>query len=139
MAKKQKRRRSDDGSSSASDRPPAIVAYEAWLRKRGVQWDDAVGITNVGVAAGWGCIARRRISKGAKLFRVPAAACFGARSRKPGADPDGKDSQQREAARLLAEYDKGGASEWEPLLAMLSATPARHPRFDPHFSVRPAL
>ena len=117
MGKGKKRGREPPGRSACG------AAYELWLRERGVRWDDAVSITTEGVAAGWGCVATCAIKKGSKLFQVPAAACFGARSRKPDTNPDGKDSQQRLAVALLAEREKGASSAWAPMLSMLCADP----------------
>ena len=113
-----KRRRPPDGL------PAEIGSYEAWLLERGVRWDRAqVETTTEGVVAGWGCVARKPIPKGARLFRVPRQACLGARSRNPDADPDDVDSQLRLAMLILEEQRQEAASQWAPLLSVLTSAP----------------
>ena len=100
--------------------PAKVLAYESWMRSRGVTWNDAVSTTDIGVVAGYGCVASRTIKKGVEIFRVPRNACLGATSQVADTgDEVTTDSQLHLANLVLDERAKGEASEWAPMLNML--------------------
>ena len=110
------------------------VAYDSWLATHGVYCHEAIVTTRTGVVSGFGCVATRKLRRGEVLFRVPRGACFGP---DPGAAIDAEapgDTQQRFAARLIEETRKGAASEWAPLLSVL--TPAPCPWIWPEAALR---
>ena len=102
-----------------------IASYEAWLTARGVTWDrTAVKLTATGVVAGMGCVAAKPIRVGQELCRIPRAACLGAAADADVDDePPEADTQSTLATLILEEQARGEASEWAPLLRMLSPAP----------------
>ena len=55
-----------------------VRSIEKWLHAKGCMWSPSVAYSTVGVAAGYGLVARRSIKKGEVLFVVPRKAAFGA-------------------------------------------------------------
>ena len=119
------KKRSRTANASAS-RPESDHerAYATWLRSKGVWWHEAaIATSRENVAAGWGVVAISNIRKGDVLFSIPRDACFGARTKKAVAGPAERDSQARLAAHFIRETAKGDASDWAPLLRMLTRAP----------------
>ena len=71
-----------------------------------------------------GCVAAKPIREGQELCRIPRAACLGAAADADVDDePPEADTQSTLATLILEEQARGEASEWAPLLRMLSPAP----------------
>ena len=76
MATKKRPRRTDDAAPNkrqqGSDDPGE---YVAWLRARGVRWDEGSILTSTeGCVAGWGCLAQKKFRKGGTGFKPEQGA-----------------------------------------------------------------
>lgn len=112
-----------DTSTTDAGKHGGEYEYAAWLRSRGVSWnEDALTTTTAGVVAGWGVVATEALSAGDVLFSIPREACFGARAANADAPPLEADTQEYLATLLLRERKKGTTSSWAPLVAMLTET-----------------
>lgn len=83
-----------------------MVAYEEWLRDRGIWWDPRLRLRPpragcAGIDAGWGLWCTEAIPQGAVVIKVPRAAALTAAApyeRGPPARPRGQDDAPAEAS-----------------------------------------